>query len=72
MQKHVDQMAQILHKNNRLDHIPEGAKKKNPEYQNPKKGNSRHALISINSSLDAWIVDLCASHHIHAKKELYS
>jgi hypothetical protein len=30
---------------------------KKPEDQNPKKGNSRHALIPIDSSLDAWIVD---------------
>jgi hypothetical protein len=50
-------MSQVLHQNNLGDHIPEGAKKKNPEDSNSKKGNSSHALITINSSLDAWIVD---------------
>jgi hypothetical protein len=40
-------MTQILQKNNLGDRIPEGAKKKKPEDQNPKKGNSSHALISI-------------------------
>jgi hypothetical protein len=29
-------------------------------------------LISINSSLDVWIIDLGASHHMAAKKQLYS
>jgi hypothetical protein len=65
-------MAQILQQNNLGDRIPEGAKKKKPEDQNPKKGNSSHALISINSSLDAWIVDSGASHHMEATKEVYS
>jgi hypothetical protein len=68
MQKQIDQMAQILQQNNLGDHIPEGAKKKKPEDQNPKKGNSSHALIAINSSPDAWIVDLGASHHMEATK----
>jgi hypothetical protein len=66
MQKKIDMMSQILKKNNLVDHIPEGAKKKKPEYLNSKKDNSSHALISINSSLDAWIVDLGASHHMAA------
>jgi hypothetical protein len=65
-------MTQILHQNNLGDHIPEGAKKKKPEDQNPKKGNSRHALIVINSSSYAWIIDSGASHHMAAKKEFYS
>jgi hypothetical protein len=30
-----------------------------------------HALISINSSPDAWIVDSGASHHMAASKEVY-
>jgi hypothetical protein len=68
MQKQIDKMAHILHKNNLGDRIPEGSKKKNPKDQNPKKGNSSHALIAINSSLDAWIVDSGASHHMAAKK----
>jgi hypothetical protein len=34
--------------------------KKKPENQNLKKGKSIHDLISINYSLDAWIVDLGA------------
>jgi hypothetical protein len=61
-------MSQILHKNNLGYCIHEGAKKKNPEDLNPKKGNSSHALISINSSPDAWIIDSGASHHMDASK----
>jgi hypothetical protein len=57
MQKQINLMTQIIQKNNLGDRIPEGAKKKNPEDHNPKKGNSSHALIAINSSPDAWIVD---------------
>jgi hypothetical protein len=72
MQKHIDQMGQIIQQNNLGDRIPEGAKKKNSEDQNPKKGNSIHALISINSSPNAWIVDSGASHHMDATKEVYS
>jgi hypothetical protein len=72
MQKQIDQMAQILQQNNLGDHIPEGAKKKKPEDQNPKNGNSRHALIAINSSPNDWIVDSRASHHTAATKEFYS
>jgi hypothetical protein len=71
MQKQIYLMTQILQKNNLGDHIPEGAKKKMPEDQNPKKGNSSHALIAINSSLDAWIIDSGASHHMDATKEVY-
>jgi hypothetical protein len=59
-------MSQIIQQNNLGYHIPEGAKKKNPKDLNPKKGNSSHALISINSSLDAWIVDSGASNHMDA------
>ena len=65
-------MTQILHRNNLGDRIPEGAKKKKPEDQNPKKGNSSHALIVINSSPDAWIKDSGASHHMFVTKEIYS
>jgi hypothetical protein len=71
MQKKIDLMTQILQQNNLGDRIPEGAKKKKPEDQNPKKGNSSHALISINSSLDAWIIDSGASHHMDTTKEVY-
>jgi hypothetical protein len=47
-------MTQILQQNNLGDRIPEGSKKKKkPKDQNPKKGNSSHALIAINSSLDS-------------------
>jgi hypothetical protein len=49
-------MTQILHQNNLGDHILEGATKEKQEDQNPKKDNSCHALIAINSH-DAWIVD---------------
>jgi len=61
-------MAQILQQKNLRDHILEGAKKKKPKDQNPQKDNSSHALIAINSSLDAWIVDSVASHHMEATK----
>ena len=36
------------------------------------KGNSSHALIAINSSPYAWIVDSGASHHMAATKEAFS
>ena len=38
----------------------------------PRKANSSHALISINSSPYAWIVDSGASHHMDATKEAFS
>jgi hypothetical protein len=65
-------LTQILQQNNLGDCIPEGAKKKKLEDQNPKKGNSSHALIAINSSLDSWIIDSGASHHMASKKDIYS
>jgi hypothetical protein len=64
----IDLVTQILQQNNLGDRIFEGSKKKKPEDQNPKKGNSSHALIVINSSPDAWIVDSEASHHMDATK----
>jgi hypothetical protein len=72
MQKKKDLMTQILQQNNLRDRITKGYKKKKPEDQNPKKGNSIHALISINSSLDSWIIDSGESHHMDAIKEVYS
>jgi hypothetical protein len=65
-------MSQILQQNHLGDRIPEGARKKKPEDPNSKKGNSSHALIAVNSSLDAWIVDSGASHHLDASEEVYS
>jgi hypothetical protein len=64
-------MTQILQQNNLGDRIPEGAKKKKLEDQNPKKDNSSHALISIKSYPDAWIVDSGTSHRIDSKKQVY-
>jgi hypothetical protein len=73
MQKQIDLMSQIIQQNNLGDHIPEGAKKKKkPKDLNSKKDNSSHALIAINSSLNAWIVDSGASHHMAASKAVYS
>jgi hypothetical protein len=72
MKNKIDLMSQILQQNNLGYRIPEGAKKKKPEDLNSKKGNSSHALISINSSLDAWIVDLGASHHMAASESVCS
>jgi hypothetical protein len=68
MQKQIYLMSQIIQQNNFGDRIPEGSKKKNPEDLKPKKGNSSHALISINSSPNAWIVDLGSSHHFTSSK----
>ena len=65
-------MSQIFQQNNLGDRIPEGAKKKKPEYLNSKKGNSSHALIAINSSPDAWIVDSGESHHMATSEVVYS
>jgi hypothetical protein len=70
MQK-IDLMSQILQQNNLGDPIPKGAKKKKPEDLNSKKDNSSHALIFINSSPDAWIVDSGASNHLVASKAVY-
>jgi hypothetical protein len=72
MQKKIDLMSQILQQKNLGYCIPEGAKKKKTEDPNSKKGNSSHALIAINSSRDAWIIDLGASHHMATSKEVYS
>jgi hypothetical protein len=72
MQKNIDKMAQILQQNNLGDRIPEGSKKKKPEDQNLKKGNSSHALIAIKSSIDDWIIDSGESHHMESIKEVYS
>jgi hypothetical protein len=41
------------------------------EYHTPKKGN-HHALVAINSSLDSWIIDSRASHHMAAKEEVFT
>jgi hypothetical protein len=73
MQKKLDIMSQILQQNNLVDRIPEGAKKKKkPEDLNSKKDNSSNALIAINSSPNAWIIDLGASHHMDASEVVYS
>jgi hypothetical protein len=71
MQKQIDIMTRILHQNNLGDRIPKGSKKKKPGDQNPKKGNSSHALITINSSCDPWIIDSRESHHMVASKVIY-
>jgi hypothetical protein len=72
MKNNIDLMSQILQKNNLRDRILEGAKKKKPEDPTSKKGNSSHALISINSSSDAWIVHSRESHHMVSSEEVYS
>ena len=71
MKKQINQMAQILQKHNLGDHIPE-VTKRNPKDHAPNKGNSSHALIAINSSPYAWIVDSGASHHMDTTKEAFS
>jgi hypothetical protein len=69
MKKQIDFMVQILQKNKLGDHILEGAKKK-LEDQAP-RGNP-HALVAVHSFLDAWIVDLGASHHMAATHDVIS
>eukprot|EP00253_Pinus_taeda_P001912 PITA_01912 len=71
MKKQIDQMAEILQKHNLGDHIPQGAKKKTEDPPHG-RGNNFHALVAINSSPDAWIIDSGASHHMAAAKEVYS
>jgi hypothetical protein len=71
MKKQIDLMSKILQQNNLGYCIPQGAKKKNPKDLNSKKDNSIHALIAINSSPDAWIVDSGASHHMVSLKAVY-
>eukprot|EP00253_Pinus_taeda_P005570 PITA_05570 len=71
MKKQIDQMAEILQKHNLGDHIPQGAKKKTEDPPH-RRGNNFHALVAINSSLDAWILYSGASHHMAAAKEVYS
>jgi hypothetical protein len=68
MKKQIDQMAQILQKNNIGDRMLKGAKMKNPKDQNLKKGNSSHALVVVNSNLYDWIVYSSASHHLEDTK----
>jgi hypothetical protein len=64
-------MSEIIKKNYLRYRIPEGSKKKKPKDSNSKKVNSSHALISINSSSDGWIIDLGASHHMADSKVVY-
>eukprot|EP00253_Pinus_taeda_P030813 PITA_30813 len=64
-------MKKILQKHNLGDHIPKGTKKKIEDPPHG-KGNNFHALVAINSSPDAWIIDFGASHHMVAIKEVYS
>jgi hypothetical protein len=70
-EKKIDLMSQTLQQNNLGDRIPKGAKKKKAEDLNSKKGNSSHALITINSCIDAWIVDLGASNHMASSEKIY-
>ena len=60
----IDLISQILQQKNLGYRIPEVTKNKKLEDSNSKKGNSSHALISINSSPDAWIIDSGESHHM--------
>jgi hypothetical protein len=71
-EKKIDLMSQMLQQNNLGDRILKDEKKKKEEYSNSKKGNSNHALIAINSSPDAWIIDSGASHHMDASEAVYS
>jgi hypothetical protein len=71
MQNQIDIITKIIHKINLGDRILEVAKKKKPKDHNSKKGNSSHALIAINSSLDAFIFYSRASHHMDTSKEVY-
>eukprot|EP00253_Pinus_taeda_P006200 PITA_06200 len=70
MKKQIDQMTEILQKHNLGDHIPQGAKKKTEDLPHG-RGNNFHALVAINSSPDAWIIDSGASHHMVVAQEVY-
>ena len=71
MKKTIDLMAKVLQQNNLGDYIPENAKKK-PEDKPPERRGNSHALIAINSSPDAWILDSGASYHMAATKNVLS
>eukprot|EP00253_Pinus_taeda_P002130 PITA_02130 len=71
MKKQIDQMEEILQKQNLGDHIPQGTKKKTEDPPHG-RGNNFHALVAINSSPDAWIIDSGTSHHMAAAKKVYS
>ena len=69
MKKQTDKMIEILQKHNLGDYIPQGAKNKIEDSPHG-KGNNFNALVAINSSLDAWIIDSGASHHMVVAKEV--
>jgi hypothetical protein len=72
MKKWIDMLVYILQNNNLRDHILEATKKKSKDKALAKGGNS-HALIVINSYLDAWILYSRESHHMETTKNvLYS
>jgi hypothetical protein len=62
-------MAHALQQKNFGNFILEGVKKQKEEYHAPKKGN-HHALVTINSSYNSWIIDYGASHHMAVKDEV--
>jgi hypothetical protein len=70
MKKQIDQMVQLLQKNNLGDFIPKATKKKS-EDQSPKKENP-HAVVDIHPSFDTWIVDSDASQHTENTKDILS
>jgi hypothetical protein len=53
------------------DCIPENAKKK-PGDNTPENRGNAHALIAINSSPNAWIIDSGESHHMEATLDVLS
>jgi hypothetical protein len=63
MKKTIEIMEKTLQQNNVGDYIPENAKKKPIEKALENQGNV-NALIAINYSQNAWIIDLGASHHM--------
>ena len=64
-------MVKVLQKNNLGDCILKNAKKKLGDQPIGKRGNS-HALIAINSSSNAWILDSSASYHMAATDSVLS
>jgi hypothetical protein len=71
MKKTMDLMVKALQQNNIGDCIPENSKKKIGDKYLYKRDNF-HALMSIHSSLDAWILDSSASHHMESIENIVS
>jgi len=71
VKKQIDLIVEVLQKSNLGAQIPWDANKKS-KYKVPTKRGNYHALINSHSSPHAWILDLGASHHMEATKDIFS